>query len=267
MSPHKTIAVGLRKSLVSRLAGFALAIPLAVLAGMSFTALVAAGEDADEAQLAEVIVLSTLHQLHGEVEGYSFLDLSNLIERLDPDVLAVELTMEDLDSRRDQSVKQEYQKSVFPLLEEHNYIVVPLEPSQPLYDEIVALIRTAHSDLQENKPLLAEAFTIYLESLYEMLREYWNSPRTVNSRQTDSLFESKHRFQGALFGPKEEEGWERWNQHFLEQIVDAAMSNPGKRLVVLVGAEHSYWLRKHLKANDILVRDTEALLDCSRKCD
>jgi hypothetical protein len=96
------------------------------------------GEVAETRQ-TEVIVLSTLHQLHGETEGYSYEDLSNLIERLNPDVLAVELTTKDLESRRDQSVKQEYQESVFPLLEKHNYIVVPLEPSPPLLGELGVL--------------------------------------------------------------------------------------------------------------------------------
>jgi hypothetical protein len=62
--------------------------------------LVAEDGKAEGAQQAEVIVLSTLHQLHGEVEGYSYAKLSNLIEWLDPDVLALELTASDLASRR-----------------------------------------------------------------------------------------------------------------------------------------------------------------------
>jgi hypothetical protein len=228
---------------------------------------VAVRGEAEETPQTEVIVLSTLHQLHGEIEGYSFQDLLNLIEQLNPDVLAVELTTEDLESRRDHSTKQEYQESVFPLLEKYNYIVVPLEPSQPLFDEIVGLVRTAQSNLSARKPVLAEAFGIYAESLYEMLRETWTSPEAVNSRDTDLLFESKHRYQNAIFGPMEAEGWERWNQHFLDQILDASKNNPGKRIVVLVGAEHSYWLRAHLKTLDVLLLDTKKLISCSQISD
>src|SRR5689334_1026619 len=65
----------------------------------------------------EVIVLSTLHQFHEQSKYYSFAMLSELIEKLRPDVLAVELTPADLASRREQKVKQEYQRSVFPLAE------------------------------------------------------------------------------------------------------------------------------------------------------
>ena len=39
----------------------------------------------------EVIVLSTVHQFHTKVPGYSFDELTHVIEALSPDVLAVEL--------------------------------------------------------------------------------------------------------------------------------------------------------------------------------
>src|SRR5690242_10980705 len=79
----------------------------------------------------EVIVLSTLHQFHEHSKYYSFAILSELIEKLRPDVLAVELTPADLASRREQKVKQEYQRSVFPLADKHGYALVPLEPVEP----------------------------------------------------------------------------------------------------------------------------------------
>jgi hypothetical protein len=215
---------------------------------------------ANETRPAEVIVLSTLHQLHGETEGYSFQDLSDLIEQLRPDILAVELTAADLKSRRDQQTKQEYQRSVFPLLDLHSYEAVPLEPSQPLFDELVSLFRKAQENLSEQSPAAAESFSLYVDSLYELLTERWDSPEEVNSRATDILFESKHRFQNATFGPAEARAWEEWNQHFLRQILDAARENRGRRLLVLVGAEHAYWLRAHLKSRDVILCDTEYLL-------
>jgi len=50
--------------------------------------------------------------------------------------------------------------------------------------------------------------------------------------------------------PQEEQGWEGWNQYFLQQIIRAAKQNPGKRIVVIVGVEHGYWLREHLRKQD-----------------
>ena len=215
---------------------------------------------ADESRPADVIVLSTLHQLHAQTEGYSFENLSAVIERLNPDVLAVELTATDLESRRDQPNKQEYQKSVFPLLDRHDYKLVPLEPPQPLYDELVGLFRKAGKDLNDQNPAGAESFSIYMSSLFEFLAERWVSPAAVNSHETDILFASKHRFQSALFGPDEAKAWEEWNQHFLRQILKAAKENPDKRILVLVGAEHAYWLRAQLKRSGASLLDTESIL-------
>jgi len=108
---------------------------------------------ASETGPAKVIVLSTLHQLHAQTDGYSFSDLADVIERLHPDILAVELTATDLESRREQPTKQEYHRSVFPLLDKHDYIVIPLEPPQPLYDELVSLFRQAQQELSEQNPV------------------------------------------------------------------------------------------------------------------
>jgi hypothetical protein len=214
---------------------------------------------------AEVIVLSTLHQLHAQTNGYSFADLSEVIEQLHPDIIAVELTAADLESRREQSTKQEYQRVVFPLLDKHNYEVVPLEPPQPLYDELVSLFRKAQKDLSEQNPVGAETFNLYMDSLFEMLGERWVSPGAVNSRATDILFESKHRFQSALFGPEEAQAWQGWNQHFLQQILQTADANPDKRILVLVGAEHSYWLRAHLANSEVILLDTQPMLADRKK--
>lgn len=215
---------------------------------------------ASAADRAEVIVLSTLHQLHAETEGYSFTDLSEVIEQLQPDILAVELTAEDIESRRDQSTKQEYQRAVFPLLDKHDYDVVPLEPPQPLYDELVGLFRKSQNDLGEQNPAGAESFNLYADSLFEFLGERWDSPGAVNSRATDILFESKHRFQSVLFGSEEAQAWQGWNQHFLQQILKTAEAHPGKRILVLVGAEHAYWLRAHLADSEVVLLDTQRLL-------
>jgi pheromone shutdown protein TraB len=223
-------------------------------------ALLSSAQVLSDNESAEVIVLSTLHQLHAQTEGYSFADLSAIIEQVQPDILAVELTAADLESRREQTTKQEYPLSVYPLLDEHNYEVVALEPAQPLFDELVGLFRQAREDLLQQNPSAAEAFDLYVSSLYELLQESWVSVESVNSSETDILFAAKHRFQNALFGPAEAKVWHEWNQHFLNQILKSAKENSGKRILVLVGAEHGYWLRAHLKESDVILLDTNELL-------
>ena len=65
---------------------------------------------------SEVIVLCTLHQMHEQAASYSYADLSATVERLRPDILAVELSEADLKDRVEQKTKREYQNNVYRLL-------------------------------------------------------------------------------------------------------------------------------------------------------
>lgn len=198
-------------------------------------------------QNAEVFVLSTLHQFHDRTKFYSFEKLSQIVEKFDPDVIAVELTADAAQAKSEQKTKQEYQKSIFPLAEKHRYKMVALEPEEPKFSELVNLVTSANRELREKSPDKAEAFSIFSENLYEYLFKKWDSPLSVNSSETDALFEVKHEFQKALFGEKEEKGWEGWNTCFLDKIIETAKQNPGKKIIVTVGVEHAYWLRDRLR--------------------
>lgn len=198
---------------------------------------------------SEIFVLATLHQYHATSKYYSFETLSRIIEGLHPDILAVELTPADLASRKEQKTKQEYQKSIFPLIDKHKYLTVPLEPSEPEFTRLVSLIRESDKDLSEKSPGKAEAFSKYVDTLYDYLFKTWDSPMSVNSKCTDALFEVKHNYQNSIYDDRQTKGWEGWNTHFLDTILETAQKNKGKRIVVTVGAEHAYWLREKLRAN------------------
>ena len=210
----------------------------------------------------EIMVLSTLHHLHGDVDYYTFEYLSQIIEKFSPEVLAVELTPADLESRREQRIKQEYPKSVYPLLDKLQCKVVPLEPPEPAYSEMVEMGRRAKERLEKEEPNTVRQFGLYVNVLYSELLEWWSSPIDVNATESDRHIEIKHKYQSILFGEDEENGWERWNQHFLEQILGEAVKGKEGKMLVLVGLEHSYWLRKQLASReDIELLDATSILE------
>jgi hypothetical protein len=219
------------------------------LASLIVLAVILAGS-AFAQKTTEVFVLSAMHQYHGEDNSYTFNKLSEIVEGYRPDVIAVELTFADLDSRKEQKTKREYQKSIFPTADKLKVKMVPMEPADPTFSKLVGLIRASEAELNETRPDASAAFSKYVDLLYGYLFKYWKSASEVNSKQTDALFEVKHNFQNDLFGEKQRLGWEGWNAHFLEKIMEAAKANPGKRIIVIVGAEHSYWLRQKLRAQE-----------------
>src|SRR5215213_3236838 len=67
--------------------------------------------------VTEVVVLATLHQYHTKVPRYGFAELAAIVEALKPDVIAMELTAEEIAARAPQRGKQEYPRAIYPLLE------------------------------------------------------------------------------------------------------------------------------------------------------
>src|SRR5690606_13073931 len=126
---------------------------------------------------------------------------------------------------------------------------------------ILAPYKRANEGFSQAHPAQAGAFDSQMEATYAVLRTYWTSPARVNDAITDAQMRAKHALQEALVGDGEREGWEAWNRQFLKTIDRAGAENPGKRIVVLAGVEHGYWLRDRLaRRDDIRLLDTAALL-------
>lgn len=213
------------------------------------------------APITEVVVLSTLHQLHADVRGYDFDALRDAVVSLSPDVICMEVDPTDLDARRDEGVKVEYPRVVYPLLDENNYDTCVLEPAPEAASKIIAPYAAANARFMDTKPEAAAAFETYSDAMYALLKTYWQSPADVNDAITDRILAAKHGMQSELIGDDEAAGWEAWNTHFLARILDAVKAHPGKRIVVLVGLEHGYWLRDALKTQETVhLLDTSSLL-------
>ena len=210
---------------------------------------------------AEVAVLATLHTLHAQVPAYSLQVLRDSILRLAPDVLCIEVRPDRYAQRAPEANKVEYPDAVYPLIDAHRYRVYPMEPAQPRFDAILKPYLQASREFAATNPAASAAFSAHAESMYAPLRAYWTSAARVNDAVTDAQMRAKHALQEGLVGEGERAGWDAWNGEFLATIERAAAENPGKRIVVLVGAEHGYWLREKLAQRPgIRLLDTSALL-------
>jgi hypothetical protein len=211
---------------------------------------------------AEVAVLATLHRMHAQVPAYPGPVLAESVRRLAPQVLCIEVHPGKYRQRAPESNKVEYPEVIYPLIDASDYRVYPMEPDSPLYEELGGAYMASYQGFVQEQPQASAAFSAWATATYEVLRSYWTSPARVNDAVTDQQMRAKHELQQALVGAGERSGWQAWNQHFLDVIVRAAAENPGQRIVVLVGAEHGYWLREHLAGQPgIRLLDTAALLE------
>ena len=210
---------------------------------------------------ARVVVMATLHKMHAQVPAYGFDRLASLVEGLQPDVLCLEVQPHDLAERGQERVKEEYPRVIYPLLARHHYALYALEPGEPTFSDIVKPYVASARAFQTRQPKQSEAFAAYSEAALKSLATYWTSPRRVNDVTTDAVMAAKHKLQQAMIGAGERAGWQAWNQYFLQIIERAARQHPGARIVVLVGVEHTYWLRNHLRSlPGITLEDTASLM-------
>lgn len=134
-----------------------------------------------------------------------------------------------------------------------------MEPPEPLFTTLLTPYIATVQTFQREHPQQSALLDAYIEATYRVLRGYWDSPATVNDARTDAVFAAKHAMQAAYTGEGEE--WDAWNAHFLAVIEQAAREHAGKHILVIVGVEHGYWLRRELAGTKgIVLSDTPARL-------
>jgi hypothetical protein len=202
-----------------------------------------------------ITLLSTLHQFHAEIPGYSFEVLAKHLEQLSPDIICAELMPSEVNELSARKIKVEYTQVILPFAQRHGCKIYGMEPEEPKKTALVKKYMAVQEQVQRDHPERTTAFSEYSEALYAYLFSYWTSPETVNSEITDALFEVKHGFQETIFGAQEKQMWDTWNKIFLDTILKANAENDEKHILVTVGAEHRYWLKKALQRENLTLQN------------
>lgn len=214
----------------------------------------------DSGRRPQVLVLSTLHQYHAQVSCYGFPTLHRIITALAPDLLLLEVSEEDLRSRPDERIKREYPEVVYPLLDALGVQALPLEPSGEIRHALIKRARAAESQFRESER--SQAHDAFVQDWLTGLMACWRTPADVNSASTDASVLAKHDIEKSIYPPDSAQSWQEWNQHFIDQITLAVNQRRPRRALVLVGLEHSHWLRRRLARHTGLeLLDAQATLD------
>lgn len=209
----------------------------------------------------QLFIVGTLYKRHESIPAYDLAALRRTIEAIAPDAVVLDVTPDELRTRKVHASKIEYPGVIFPLLDSARYAAFPAEPPEPMFSEIVQQTIAEHRSFEEKRAPDAAAMKQFTEAMFTALAATWQSPADVNSAATDRVFAGKRALQARLMGPAETDGWNRWNQHTADVALRAAREHRGKRVLVLVGIENRYWLNEHLRgAPGIELVDVEAWL-------
>jgi len=201
---------------------------------------------AQTAARSDVFIVATLYQRHATTPLYSHDSLRQIIRRINPTAVVLDVSPNELQAQAVHPSKAEYPEVIFPLVRSERYRAYPGEPPEPTFGEIVAQLGAELKRFQAEFPALAEADRAYSTATYAALAALWRSPADVNGRVTDALLRARRAYQDRLAGPRVADAWQRWNDHAALMVGQAVAEHPGKRILVLIGVENTGLLRTTL---------------------
>ncbi|MFQ5877030.1 MAG: MBL fold metallo-hydrolase [Acidobacteriota bacterium] len=227
-------------------------------------------------RLTEVAVLGTIHAAHRASPAWGLDRLRDAIRRLSPDVVCAEIPPDrweriwsDFSERgvvEDPRIVlfPEYTEVLLPLAVEMGFDVIPCAA----WTKEMSDLRRARIRQFETGPAWAEKRREYDRRLAELRARYdtpldrISDPLLIHSERYDlrtkeelSLYDE---YLGDWIGPG---GWTRINRAHMKLIDRALRTHRGKRMLIMFGAAHKYWLREQLRARrDVRMLDVRPFL-------
>ncbi len=187
----------------------------------------------DAQEPAQVIVVSTHHFVTDLPDGYTPGHLHALLNKFNPDVVAVEAPS-NVDDPWSQA-PPEISKVVKPWAKANHADVVPIGWNETGYaanvnqmlQELAAAGKAEDYQqielrFQKNRGAIAPTCqNLNSDGHHQVWREYHRDIHELNGKETP---------------------WEEWNRKILKNVVETCKENPGKRIAVVIGAAHAYVL-------------------------
>ncbi|MFH0965031.1 MAG: hypothetical protein V2A58_13610 [Planctomycetota bacterium] len=210
-----------------------------------------------EEAATEVVVIATQHFITDLPEGYTPGHLRALLDKVNPQVLAVEAPTNLINPWA--QAPFELAKVTKPWAEERGAEVVPAGWYEAGYERgLSEMFR--EFEAQGKMPEYRAAEKTFQE-------ESGKQPLTcefLNSDAGHALWREYHAKLRELYG--KETPWETWNEKIARRVLAMCSENSGKTVAVVFGAAHCYYLLDRLSAEQgITLRPTQEFSPLSRE--
>ncbi len=180
----------------------------------------------------EIFILGALHGLHEQEASFGYAELERVIEAIDPDILLLEVTPEELAGRLETKGRPEYPKVIWPMLARRGAKAYAMEPGQPLYGELTGDAGSQWGAFKKDAPADDAALTSHSNATAAVLLAHWKSVADTQDQATDALGRSRAELSAAMVAGTVP-GQRRWDSFMVESVKSAISDNPDKRVLVL----------------------------------
>jgi len=210
----------------------------------------------------DVIIVGTLHLPPDDYPAYAE-QLQNIIEEISPDVICSELSPEQLAGTQTCNSKPEQRDVIIPTAHRLGIPLVPIQPAteegtkwEQRYKAVDKQLRSANPD---------QEYIRYGELLAHQEAILWSEAMKdkdcivhLQLNEYHVFSEARDRVEDQLL-PGREELLREWNESFLRVIESTIGQKDYRRILVLAGLWHKYWLWNRLRArNDIAVHNLQS---------
>ncbi len=181
-----------------------------------------------------VAVLGTLADFHREPIAYNLGALVRLVESLQPDLLCLDMTVEEWAAQDFDGLPPEYREALVPLSQQSDIVVVPVADERPNSEPalqgvratIGGRIRQALAYLQRSAP----------------------SPAAINQGLRHHTANGLYEVLAWLHGRQLRKAAETHAHRLAWNVVQAVRRDPGRRVLVVVNVRYCHYLRRNLRS-------------------
>lgn len=216
----------------------------------------------------EVLVLPSLHGAHEVNKNYTYEDLMQIIKAYNPEVIGVEIRPVDMKMNSDSldvfyPVEMIRVRDSFPGkvkgIDHYNVETMKIPVSRKIFTDStteLGRIRNLMSSMQQDSLFLSRYEAAGISKIQEAQKRIalTYSAGDFLKGEYDSLTQRQYRLEDSLFRNTPYEAYTRFNDNRDLQITKNALelvnTNPSKRVLILVGANHRNRLVDSLQSKD-----------------
>jgi hypothetical protein len=206
----------------------------------------------------EVMIVATMHGFHQDHEGFDFEDLFRLVETFEPDLVGVEIRPEDIGADGDY-LRANYPHEMVELARRYGDAAFGFDwlgddvAGRPIPDgywehgsPIKALERELATDAAFAETEEEQAIALAQKELLVNA-----TAATLNDGRYDELTARSYeltaeKLRGTRYQPLSD-FYARRDREIAERLIEVAQENPGRRIIVLMGADHRGFAEARLR--------------------
>jgi hypothetical protein len=180
-------------------------------------------------------LLSTLSDMHTQAIQYNLAALTAIVDQVAPDLLCVELPQYDWESGNLAQSPVEVGRSLLPLAELSDVVVVPVAPDARQFDDF-APTSGWRGDVARR-----------LSGALRKAQRAADNPEAIHAILFQSVCHTICLLNEMSWDAEARRAWDDQNQGMLDNILQAARRDPGRRILVAVQCQRVHWLGPRLK--------------------